>query len=263
MSESMESATVIAGGEKRRCLRSQKRAWVIAIVIAVVVHGVALSFFQLSEPESSAKQEMPSKVLLAGIDRTVDQMLKEQLEFSDHKPLFLPTKWNYANSEKFSVKSNELVEIFGDYEPSFLSSEGVAGDLVQISEEMIEDPIDALEGGDQGYAEALGRRDDPIKPVSARMAAFAVYSATGGNLVFSAEVILREEVEGSVPIEGIWWEPLEFLLLIDVTGPVGRPLLTLGSGVEEVDDFFRSFVSFQLNLKGKLGPGYYRVLIGP
>ncbi len=263
MSESMESTAVITGEGRRRALRSQKRAWFIAILIAVVVHGAALSFFQLSEPESSIRKEAPPKILLAGIDRVKDQMLQEQLELSDHKPLFLPTKWNYANSENFSVKDNELVEIFGAYAPSFFSSEGVSEDLVQVSEEVIEDPVDALKSGSRGYAGALGRLDEPINPVSERMAAMAVYSATGGNLVYSEEMKLPQGMQGNAPIENMWWEPMEFLLLIDITGSVGRPLLTVGSGSEEIDIFFRNIVSIQLNLKGKLGPGYYRILIGP
>ncbi|MBL4575520.1 MAG: hypothetical protein JKY51_05385 [Opitutaceae bacterium] len=229
----------------------------------MIVHVAGLVFFQLSEPELLAKRGVPPKVLLTRINQEVDQVLKEQLQLFDNKPLFLPTKWNYANSENFSVKDSRLVEVFKTEAPSFFPSEGVFESFSQVSGDIIENPDDVLKGVNGSYLRALGQRDEPVKPVSTRMAAIEVYSTRAGSIVYSEEVGLREERLGDFSHQGLLWMPVEFLILIDITGAIGRPLLTASSGSEEIDDFFRDFISEELNLAKKIDPGYYRILIGP
>jgi len=59
------------------------------------------------------------------------------------------------------------------------------------------------------------------------------------------------------------YAPLEFLVVISSAGMVGEPVLTTGSGWDDVDIFFRTYLVKTFRLGERLNPGRYRVLVGP
>ncbi len=59
------------------------------------------------------------------------------------------------------------------------------------------------------------------------------------------------------------FSPVEFVLLVNALGAVGEPVLASGSGIEEVDTFFRNYLVKTFRIGGRLLPGRYRVVVGP
>jgi hypothetical protein len=51
--------------------------------------------------------------------------------------------------------------------------------------------------------------------------------------------------------------------VVSSAGLIGDPILVTGSGWEEVDTFFRSYLVKTFRLGERLNPGRYRVLVGP
>lgn len=56
---------------------------------------------------------------------------------------------------------------------------------------------------------------------------------------------------------------MEFLAVVSSAGLIADPVLVNGSGWEEVDNFFRSYLVKSFRLGERLNPGRYRVLVGP
>jgi hypothetical protein len=56
---------------------------------------------------------------------------------------------------------------------------------------------------------------------------------------------------------------LEFIVAINPAGIVGAPILASGSGWEEVDAFFRTYLVKTFRVGERLSPGQYRVVVGP
>jgi hypothetical protein len=56
---------------------------------------------------------------------------------------------------------------------------------------------------------------------------------------------------------------MDFLALVGNSGFVGEPLMTSGSGSEEVDGAVRDYLVKALRLGDRLPPGRYVVSVGP
>ena len=56
---------------------------------------------------------------------------------------------------------------------------------------------------------------------------------------------------------------MEFLAVVSSGGVIGELVLTSGSGWEDVDTFFQSYLVKTFCLGERLNPGRYRILVGP
>jgi len=69
--------------------------------------------------------------------------------------------------------------------------------------------------------------------------------------------------EVTLPAGQLEWQPAEFLVCVTAEGLLGRPVETVSSDVEDVDAFFRDYLTNTLRLGERLPPGMYRVVVGP
>jgi hypothetical protein len=58
------------------------------------------------------------------------------------------------------------------------------------------------------------------------------------------------------------YAPVEFVVIVDHAGLIGEPVLTSGSGWDEVDAFFRAYLVRVYHLGERLPAGRYRVVVG-
>src|SRR5437588_362761 len=82
-------------------LTGQKTRWVVSTAGAVVIVGALIMLVRLPVVVSlpSASSSIPARkpvVQLANPISTGDEILKEELELRDPRPLFLPTRFNAA-----------------------------------------------------------------------------------------------------------------------------------------------------------------------
>jgi hypothetical protein len=77
------------------------------------------------------------------------------------------------------------------------------------------------------------------------------------------QVAFTEALESANPPSEKAWEPMEFLVAIDRAGMISPPVLTASSRVAAVDEYFEDFLTEKLHVGARLGPGYYRVSVGP
>ena len=103
----------------------------------------------------------------------------------------------------------------------------------------------------------FGQLDSVAHPLSTRSAFVEILAAGDGRLLL-AQALANARPPGEMP-----WQPLQFLVAIDPTGVVSLPVLTESSRVAAVDGYFQNFVVETLRIGERLGPGFYRISIGP
>jgi hypothetical protein len=59
------------------------------------------------------------------------------------------------------------------------------------------------------------------------------------------------------------WRPLEFNALVSPAGLVGTLVITERSDSEEVNAFFRDYLTRTFRVGERLPPGMYRIVVGP
>lgn len=191
----------------------------------------------------------------AGTD-VAAQVLRERAELFDPTPLFFPTEWNYGQQPLRDSLHRQPGQVFGSYEPVYNFGEQ---NMKPYGAEVLPPPeklSDVLSQGNEAPFAGFGQIDSPRLALPGRTGFLEV---TG---IASAKPIISQALE-SLPIPRSDYAPMEFLLVVGSAGIVGDPVLTSGSGWEEVDVFFRSYLVKTAHLGERLNPGRYRVLIGP
>jgi hypothetical protein len=103
----------------------------------------------------------------------------------------------------------------------------------------------------------LGSADQQQMELTPRPACIEVRAAGSG------EKILETSLVNAQPPSDRLWQPVEFLIAVSVAGLVGPPVLTVRSGVDEVDRYLQTYVAKGLQIGARLSPGLYRVSVGP
>lgn len=191
-------------------------------------------------------------VRLAGADLADgDGVLAERAKIFDPTPLFLPTPRNYRHLRLPDRLKKRPGQIFGDYDAKLsanlpsLSTGAAAETLVDILARANEVPF-----------AGLGERAAEREPLPQRVAMMEIKSLAPGRFSRAAAV------EGVIPPRRDFG-PMEFLVSVGTAGLIGEPVLVSGSGWPEVDVFFREFLVSRYQLGARLGPGRYRVMVGP
>jgi hypothetical protein len=110
-------------------------------------------------------------------------------------------------------------------------------------------------GRQQPFA-GLGRTDATVAVLPERGARVDVTAVRDGAEALSLTIPI-----GQVPA-GLW-QPMEFLLAVDAAGLVGPPVLMVQASDERLGAALQEMLAKTLHLGKRLGPGIYRVCVGP
>lgn len=209
-----------------------------------------------------------ARVQMAGPDDS-DAVLNQEAETRDLRPLFLPTELNAALPEA----RLEAGRTFLDNESPKL---GFTEAALSVGKEL--PPVVTLNG--KPLTGAPGERAAPVDVVLAEGSSPALFGFGRSNTpvaqlrprggfievvaTVSGQRVLTEELppEARPPVDKPW-EPLEFLATVDASGLAAPLVLTASSRVEEVDAYFRNFLTRRYRIGERLAPGFYRIVVGP
>jgi hypothetical protein len=231
--------------------RDSSRGWLIATSGAVVAAGLVLSLFRVPAPPVRVEQRPAPIALKPPEDR-------EEADLYDPTPLFLPTRWNTRPNADQAEGSLEPAGQFRDYAPKLTPVENAGRPDFPAVVATPAVPLDAVATAPSAVPFAgFGRSEVAIAALPSREAFVEVASAATGAAVISQPFV------GAHPPGDSDWEPLEFLAAVEPGGLVGLPVLTRSSRVEQVDTYFQNYLAKAFRLGGRLGPGFYRIKIGP
>jgi hypothetical protein len=189
---------------------------------------------------------------------SADEGLLEEAMLRDPAPLFLPSEWSASGEVLRADAWRDPQTSFRDYPAKLKFSE------TRLNLEL---PSTVAVPGRAGEAFGLERAARPfagfgqsgaeVAALPERRAFLEVVSAGDGQRVIS-QPLANAEPPGEVA-----WQPLAFLVAVDVRGVMGAPVLTESSRVAAVDSYFRDYVVKVLHLGERLEPGFYLVGIGP
>lgn len=234
------------------------RAWLVSAAMAVVaLAGWVMLFWRSLDGVKLAETDgwaAPAVTLARG----TDELLSDEAAMRDPTPLFLPTRFN-ATEEAFAAgKRRELSSAFRGFEPKLKYGES---DLALEWPAVVEVPgrvADAFAKDDPARPfVGFGQTGAGVAPLSPRPAFVEVVSAGDG------ELILARALSDARPPGERTWQPLQFLVAVDPSGVVGPPVLTQSSTVAAIDSYFQNYLLDVLHVGERLGPGFYRVGIGP
>ncbi len=182
----------------------------------------------------------------------------------DLEPLFLPTSHNASVLTLPKKERREPGSMSFTYPAKFAISESGGGIPIESPIALPGKLIEVLNLGEPPNPwPELGREEVDLVSLEHRLGFVEVESAREGQTLIS-EPIFAEHGE-HVPAED--WAPIEFLISVDAAGLVGPPLstglTTQASTSEDVELFFRNFLTKQFQLGARLAPGFYTVRIGP
>lgn len=245
-----------------------KTRWVASIVGAavVVLVGLPLLRVRIPVPISPAGHTLePPSVSLADPSPT-NSLLHEMTAMRDLAPLFLPTERNATleglprrtlGRSLFEVETTKLA-----YTEADLRLDRELGPVATLNGKLLSEskPADVLMPG--AYAGGLvgfGRAPIASAPLPTRGAVLEVVHAGSGQVAAGPhELPLAARPPTEKP-----WQPLQFLASINPAGLVGPVILVERSGAEEVDQHFRLYLSDVYRVGHRLGPGIYRISVGP
>jgi len=235
----------------------KRRVW-IGLACAVTVTAAWWSWTQARPPASvAAGRSLQPFVRLTGVGKaTTDQVLRERADLFDPTPLFFPTEWNYGQRPLRESLRRQPGQVFGSFEPKWtftdqtLKSYGIEASLAP------EKLSDVLSQGNEAPFAGIGHIDVPRTALPERVGFLEIRD-------FGSSEPILEQTLRYLNLPRLDYAPLEFLVVISSAGIVGDPVLTSGSGWDDVDSFFRSYIVKTFRLGDRLNPGRYRVLVGP
>ncbi|MSU64879.1 MAG: hypothetical protein EXS38_01980 [Opitutus sp.] len=246
-------------------ITSDKQRWTVAAVGAIGVMGLMIWLMRAPEV-ASLKLVAPSKPVVRLVEPDGSHTaLDEEAIIHDPTPLFLPTARNatlkelprrepgkgFLDKETLKLGFSEAnLNLTKDFPPVVmlggkLPTQAGPGDLLSIH-------------GPGSLLLGFGQSDMVQSPLPARGGFVEVIASATGRcaLAEALPVTARPAVEKA-------WQPMEFLVAVDAAGLVGPLVVTLGSGVDEVDAYFRRYLGHTFRIGERLSPGFYRIVVGP
>jgi len=235
----------------------KRRVWV-TLVCAVGASGAWWGWTLRTSPALTAIPEAkPPFVRLAGVGTgAADQVLRERADLFDPTPLFFPTEWNYGQRPLGESLRRLPGQVFGSFGPVYTFAEQRMKSYGTETTPPPEKLSDILTQGNEAPFAGMGRIDATRPALAERVGFLEVRGFFGDESVISQTL-------KNITLPRLDYAPLEFLVVINSAGVVGEPVLTNGSGWEEVDAFFRTYLVKTFRLGERLNPGRYRVLVGP
>lgn len=235
----------------------KRRVWV-ALGCAVGVTGAWWGWTQAKRPAVvEESQSKPPFVRLTGVGTAMnDRVLRERADLFDPTPLFFPTEWNYGQRPLRENLRRQPGQVFERFDPKLSFTEQNMKAYGVENTPPPEKLSDVLSQGNEAPFAGIGQIDAP-RPTLPERAGFLEVRG------FSDDEPIISQTLRYFTLPRLDYAPSEFLVVISSAGVVGEPLLTSGSGWEEVDVFFRSYIVKTFRLGERLNPGRYRVLVGP
>jgi len=235
----------------------KRRVWV-GLACAVAVTGAWWSWTQAKLPvmAASAPAQQPFVRLAGAGTATNDQVLRERADLFDPTPLFFPTEWNYGQQTLRERLRRQPGQIFGSFEPKWTFTDQTLKSYGVEAAPAPEKLADVLAQGNEAPLAGIGHIDVPRTALVERVGFLEVRG------FISSEPIISQTLR-YFTLPRLDYAPVEFLVVVSSAGVVGDPVLASGSGWEEVDSFFRSYIVKTFRLGERVNPGRYRVLVGP
>lgn len=239
--------------------------WVAGLTVVFAVAAFALLLRPLGKTGGGTRsiatpQPATPRVNVARLDeRAGDRLLREQALIFDPMPLFLPTEWNASQQSLPTKVQRQPEQVFDDFLPKLIYKEAELSLPIGPTQVLPKNPLDLLREASRDPFVGFDRQDVPIRPLPARLGIVEVRRVGDGYLELQ-RTLDRPVV---LPADRMAWQPAEFLVTVTTTGLLGRPVTTVSSDIEEVDNFLCDYLAEVLHLGERLPPGMYRVAVGP
>ncbi len=198
------------------------------------------------------------------------QILDEEARLLDPAPLFLPTQYNYIQTDFASITHREPAQTFQEYPPSYAYSDETFTIPFPDPAAIPSQPVEALGyGHTQTPYATLGRAEHPAAPLPGRMAYVEVVDIKTRQTLLTVSIPRPNPQPAGLPealASGDLWTPLEFLVPIDITGLAAPPALMKGSGVSPAfGQYLSKYLDKTLHIDARpeLTPGLYLFRVGP
>lgn len=238
-------------------LEIKRRVWVgLVFALAVTAGWWRWSQWQVRAITAVSAPKQPAIVLTGVGPAGQDQAMREQAALFDPTPLFFPTEWNYEQQPLPLSLRRQPGQVFGSFDPKWTFAEQ---DLKLSATEAGEGPVrlaDVLTQGNEAPFAGMGQVDVPHEPLPERSGFVEIRSLNGNKPIIEQALV-------GVSIPRPDYSPVEFIVAVSAAGVIGEPVLASGSGWDEVDAFFRTYLVKTLRVGERLNPGQYRISIGP
>ena len=235
----------------------KRRVWV-GLALAAIVTVAWWSWTRTGLPVATTIAAKPAHPLvrLAGAGTvTGDQVLQEKAELMDPTPLFFPTEWNSGQRPLRVASLKQPGQVFGSFEPKLTVGEQNIANYGAEATPVPEKLVDVLVQGNEAPFVGMGQIDAKRSTLTLRAGYLEVREQKSGNIITSQQL-------SGIILPRSDFAPVEFLVLVGTAGLIGEPVLTNGSGWDEVDIFFRTYLVKSYRLGERLPPGQYRVSVG-
>jgi len=236
--------------------RVKRRFWV---GMALLLIGASGGWFWLRQgntggPGAGPRTEPFVRVGASG-QAGADRAVRERAELFDPTPLFLPTSRNFGQGALPAQLAKQPGQVFADFGAKLSFAEGgldaFGAENLASAESLAEVLSRSNEVPFAGLGESGARRPQLV----AREAVLQIKRMGESGL---SEVSLTK-----IAVPESDFAPLEFVVSVGAAGLIGDPILTVGSGKDQVDVFFQDYLVKTYRLGVMLSPGRYRVMIGP
>jgi hypothetical protein len=234
----------------------KRRVWV-GLSCALAATALWWGWTRNRRPVAAAAAPGPQPFMrFVGAGNSIsDQILRERADLLDPTPLFFPTEWNYGQRPLPEGRLKQPGEVFGSFEPKLTVGEQNIANYGAEATPIPEKLVDVLVQGNEAPFAGIGQVDAPRSTLAVRAGYLEVRDQISGN------VITSQQLSGLTPPRTDF-APVEFLVIVGSAGLIGEPVLTSGSGWDEVDNFFRIYLVKSYRLGERLRPGHYRVSVG-
>lgn len=232
------------------------RIFIISTILALVT--IIFLFITVSFPLPSQNSILIQKpfVSFKNLDESdVDEILKDQALIFDTKPILLPTKW----SEK-QIHPNEEVDrpLFQDLPTQTILYNYATLSNIMLPEYITISATDILSKQFLNSFEGINQD----KPILASLN-IPKMNITVKNLNDS-KIIENYEIDKENPLlQKEFWAPLEFLVIVDESGPIMPLFVSQSSGIEDIDIYFKNYISDPILKLSHLPKGYYKIGVSP
>lgn len=234
----------------------KRRVWV-GLAAAAIGAGAGAWWLHVREVQPTGKPAagQPFVQLAASGPTKASSLLRERAELLDPTPLFFPTEWNYGQRPLNESRLSQPGQFFESFEPKLTVPQQGRPPYGLESVQAPERLADVLTQGNEAPLAGMGQVDVRTSTLPVR-AAYVEVTRLG-----EMENVIAQSLAGIQPPRDDY-SPMEFLVVVGPAGLIGEPILTSGSGSDEVDSFFRGYLSRSYHLGERLAPGHYRVIVG-
>lgn len=238
-------------------MNTERFPWIAVSALVSVVVVSAVAWLQIPDDRGGGASHagMPTLVLGHVDERGTETLLAERLEAYDPTPLFLPS---LMNSNEPPLRGDLRDGLAGPFEPlpPQLTKNGLTDFLIGSPTPLT--PLDGFRLTERADAPlTLSRGENAQKPLEPRLGRMHVVDMASGQTIFTMDLPLSAEATLGD------WQPLQLMGAVTRAGLTGDLVVTVSSGSDEIDEFFRSYLGTRVRVGARLPHGFYEFLVGP